>query len=57
MFTEVNVETQCIDTEDVNAFVETGVPQNPFGDDVSALYPLRSSVVFPLAEYCYLVPA
>ena len=54
MFTPVNAEPRCIETEDVNMPFEIGAPQDPFGDDVSIfirceaacfnLHPLRSSV-------------
>ena len=43
MFTQVNAETQCIETAGVNMPVKIGAPQNPFGDDVSIFLPVRST--------------
>ena len=48
MFTPVNATAQCVETEDVNISHFSSLPQHPFGDDVSALPPLRSSApLFP----------
>jgi hypothetical protein len=44
MFTPDDVITQFIETKDVAELAIRVPPQQPFGDDVSTLLPLRSSV-------------
>lgn len=46
MFTPDDVITQFIETKDVTKLAIRVPPQQPFGDNVSTLLPLRSSVSF-----------